>query len=69
MHEWTRTLNDLTHFASRTLIAAGALPNTPRDLGEWIANPQNIKPGVRMPANRFNPDDMKALVDYLESLK
>src|SRR4051812_43003855 len=60
---------DLTHFGSRTLIGAGALPNTPENLSAWIANPQNIKPGVRMPANPFSPDDLNALVDYLESLK
>ncbi|MFL6590819.1 MAG: cytochrome c oxidase subunit II [Chthoniobacterales bacterium] len=60
---------DLTHFGSRTLLAAGALLNTPRDLADWISNPQNIKPGVRMPANQFNSDDLNALVDYLESLK
>jgi cytochrome c oxidase subunit 2 len=60
---------DLTHFGSRGLLAAGALLNTPRDLADWIANPQNIKPGVRMPANQFNADELNALVDYLESLK
>ena len=60
---------DLTHFGSRTLIGAGALPNTPENLSAWIANPQNIKPGVRMPANPFAADDLNALVAYLESLK
>lgn len=60
---------DLTHLGSRTLLAAGALPNQPRELADWIANPQKIKPGVKMPANQFTPDDLNALVDYLESLK
>jgi cytochrome c oxidase subunit 2 len=60
---------DLTHFGSRTLLAAGALQNKPHELADWIANPQNIKPGVKMPANQFAPDDLNALVDYLESLK
>src|SRR5215212_5863557 len=60
---------DLTHFGSRNLLAAGALLNTPKDLADWIANPQNVKPGVKMPANQFSPDDLNALVDYLESLK
>jgi cytochrome c oxidase subunit 2 len=60
---------DLTHFGSRTLLASGALLNTPRDVANWIANPQNIKPGVKMPANQFSSDDLNALVDYLESLK
>jgi cytochrome c oxidase subunit 2 len=60
---------DLTHFGSRTLIAAGALPNTPGDLSAWIANPQDTKPGVKMPASNFSPGDLNALVEYLESLK
>jgi cytochrome c oxidase subunit 2 len=60
---------DLTHFGSRTMLAAGAFPNTRGYLAGWIANPQNIKPGVRMPPNNLSSDDLNALVDYLESLK
>ena len=60
---------DLTHLASRELLAAGALPNTRENLTAWITNPQDIKPGVRMPANPLAADDLNALVDYLQSLK
>jgi cytochrome c oxidase subunit 2 len=60
---------DLTHIASRDILASGAIPNTRGYLAGWIANPQNIKPGVRMPANTLPSDDLNALVDYLESLK
>jgi cytochrome c oxidase subunit 2 len=60
---------DLTHLASRQMLAAGAVPNTPGYLAGWIANPQNIKPGVRMPANPLSSDDLNALIDYLEGLK
>lgn len=60
---------DLTHFGSRTMLAAGAFPNTRGYLAGWIANPQNIKPGVRMPPNDLSSEDLNALVDYLESLK
>ena len=60
---------DLTHFASRKLIAAGSFPNTRGYLAGWIANPQNVKPGVRMPPNALSSDDLNALVTYLESLK
>jgi cytochrome c oxidase subunit 2 len=60
---------DLTHVASRQRIAAGTLPNTRGHLGGWVADPQGIKPGVRMPANSLRPDDFRALLDYLESLK
>jgi cytochrome c oxidase subunit 2 len=60
---------DLTHFGSRKLLAAGALLNTSENLAAWISNPQNIKPGVRMPANPFSTEDLNALVDYLKALK
>lgn len=60
---------DLTHVGSRISIAAGTLPNTPGTLGGWIADPQSIKPGVRMPPNALPASDLQALVQYLESLK
>jgi cytochrome c oxidase subunit 2 len=60
---------DLTHVASRQMLAAGAVPNTRGYLAGWIANPQNIKPGVRMPANPLSANDLNALIDYLEGLK
>ena len=34
-----------------------------------VRDPQNIKPGVLMPSSQLSPDDLNALVDYLESLK
>jgi cytochrome c oxidase subunit 2 len=60
---------DLTHIGSREMLASGAIPNTRGYLAGWIVNPQNIKPGVLMPANDLPADDLNALVDYLESLK
>ena len=60
---------DLTHLASRQTIAAGTLPNTRGNLAGWILNPQAFKPGTRMPPNQFNPDDLQALLSYLESLR
>jgi cytochrome c oxidase subunit 2 len=60
---------DLTHLASRMTIASGTLPNTRGNLAGWILNPQIIKPGTKMPPNQFNPDDLHALLTYLESLK
>ena len=35
----------------------------------WVTDPQQIKPGVRMPQNQFSPGDLLALAAYLESLK
>jgi cytochrome c oxidase subunit 2 len=60
---------DLTHIASRPSLGAGWLPNTRENLGRWILNPHLIKPGVKMPPNQLSPDDMNALLDYLETLR
>jgi cytochrome c oxidase subunit 2 len=60
---------NLTHFASRQTIGAGVLPNTPSDLAKWLADPQSIKPGSYMPNVQLTPDQVKAMVDYLETLK
>jgi cytochrome c oxidase subunit 2 len=60
---------DLTHLASRHNIAAETLPNTRGSLGGWVANSQEIKPGNKMPPNPLNPDDLQALLSYLESLR
>lgn len=59
----------LTHFASQQTLAAGSFPNTRGHLAGWIMNPQAMKPGVRMPANPLAPDELHALLDYLETLK
>jgi cytochrome c oxidase subunit 2 len=60
---------DLTHVASREMLAAGRLPNTPEQLAAWIANPHESKPGVNMPAHRVASADLEALVAYLGTLK
>jgi cytochrome c oxidase subunit II len=60
---------DLTHVGSRISIGAGTLPNTPGSLGGWIADPQSVKPGVRMPPNPLPSQDLQAVVAYLSSLK
>lgn len=60
---------DLTHLASRRSLAAGTLPNTLGNLGGWITDSQNIKPGSRMPAFNIAPEDLQPLLAYLESLK
>jgi cytochrome c oxidase subunit 2 len=60
---------DLTHVGSRWAIAAGAIPNTPGHLAGWILDPQKIKPGARMPPNPLGPQDLRALLEYLEGLK
>jgi cytochrome c oxidase subunit 2 len=60
---------DLTHLGSRRTLAAGTLPNTPGHLGGWVVDPQGIKPGTTMPPNNLRPDELRALIAYLEGLK
>jgi mono/diheme cytochrome c family protein len=60
---------ELTHIASRTMIAGGTLPNNRGNLAGWILNPQNLKPGTKMPPTLLEAEELHALLDYLESLK
>jgi cytochrome c oxidase subunit 2 len=60
---------DLTHLASRRTIAAGMFPNNRGHLAGWISDPQALKPGVNMPANPLPPDDLQAVLAYLETLR
>ena len=60
---------DLTHLMSRDMIAAGLLKNSRGSLHGWIANPQELKPGSRMPRIPMSPQKLHELVAYLEALK
>jgi cytochrome c oxidase subunit 2 len=60
---------DLTHIASRQTLAAASMPNNRGTLGGWIVNPQNLKPGSKMPATALTSEELLALLEYLESLK
>jgi cytochrome c oxidase subunit 2 len=60
---------DLTHLASRRTIAAGTMPMNEGNLYGWVADPQSIKPGTKMPTVGLEPDQLHAVVTYLETLK
>jgi cytochrome c oxidase subunit II len=60
---------NLTHVGSRTTIAAGILENNPDNIYTWIRDPQAVKPGNLMPNLFLNPDDARAIAQYLTSLK
>jgi cytochrome c oxidase subunit 2 len=60
---------DLTHVASRRTVAAGALPMSERNLDAWIADPQSVKPGTKMPTIPMSADQRRAVVAYLGTLK
>jgi cytochrome c oxidase subunit 2 len=60
---------NLTHVGSRTTIAGGMFPNHPEQLSQWLHDPQARKPGTTMLNLGLNPDQIAALVAYLQSLK
>lgn len=60
---------NLTHVGSRHTLAAGLLENSPRNLARWLRNPQDVKPGSRMPNLGLSNAEITALVAYLQDLK
>ena len=64
-----RTAPDLTHVGTRSTIGAGTAPNTRGYLAGWIADPQHLKPGARMPATGLSAEDLQAVLAYLETLR
>jgi cytochrome c oxidase subunit 2 len=60
---------DLTHLMSRQTIAAGLLANTPGNLTGWIANPQALKPGTRMPVLDLSGQEIADITTYLRTLR
>jgi cytochrome c oxidase subunit 2 len=60
---------DLTHAASRLTIAAGTLPMTPENLLAWIADPQRLKPGSKMPRLDLTDEELRAVTSYVAGLR
>jgi cytochrome c oxidase subunit 2 len=60
---------NLTHLASRGVIAGSILQNTPQDLRAWLKDPPAVKPGSIMPNLGLNDHELDVLVAYLQSLK
>jgi cytochrome c oxidase subunit II len=60
---------DLTHFASRRQLGAGITDNTPENLRRWLADPQQVKPGAKMPDFKLTDEQLAQLVSYFETLK
>jgi cytochrome c oxidase subunit II len=56
---------DLTHVASRQLPTI--LAHT--TLGQWISDPQSVKPGNRMPDAHLTSQEAQAILAYLETLE
>ena len=70
---WTRDPFDrliVAHaLASRATLAGGILPNNRANLLGWVANPQALKPGSKMPSVPLAPDTLHAIVHYLMGLE
>jgi cytochrome c oxidase subunit 2 len=61
---------DLTVVGARETIAAGTLPNTIEGIARFIRNPNEVKPGVHMPAYGMLPDgDVEVIAAYLKGLQ
>jgi len=60
---------DLTHVASRRILASGAIDNTRDNLFKWLKDPESIKPQSHMPNFQLSDDRVNALVAYMETLK
>lgn len=61
---------DLTHIASRQMIAANSFPNNTAYLEAWITHAQSLKPGAKMPdLTQFSGVQLRQLVAYLQQLK
>jgi cytochrome c oxidase subunit 2 len=66
---------DLTHFGSRSTLAAGLIENNPEQLRRWLRNPESVKPGNKMAVGykasniTLNNEELDALAAYLLSLK
>lgn len=60
---------DLTHFASRQMIAGEMLTNTAENVYRWLKNPQDVKPGSHMPNMQLTASQLRPLVAYLEGLQ
>jgi cytochrome c oxidase subunit II len=63
-----RVAPDLTHFASRRVLGAGVMQNTPEELYVWLKYPQSIKPGSHMPSLRLTDEETQDLANFLEEL-
>jgi cytochrome c oxidase subunit 2 len=64
---------DLTHVADRTTFAGATFDFDTENLIAWVTDAPGIKPGAKMGRGildyHLTPDEIRAIVAYLESLK
>lgn len=59
---------NLTHFASRGVLAGAIFTNTPDNVRTWLKDPPAAKPGSVMPNLGLTDHELDVLVAYLQSL-
>lgn len=60
---------DLSHLMQRRTLAAGTLPNTSGNLAGWIADPQHVKTGNKMPRLDISPTELQGILAFLKTLE
>jgi cytochrome c oxidase subunit 2 len=60
---------DLSHLMERRTLAAGTLSNTPGNLAGWIADPQHVKPGNKMPQPQLSAAELLSILAFLKTLE
>jgi cytochrome c oxidase subunit II len=60
---------NLAHVGSRKHFAGAIAELNEPNLTAWLRNPQKFKPGSRMVIGKLNPEEIEALVAYIQSLK
>jgi cytochrome c oxidase subunit 2 len=60
---------DLSHLMQRQTLASASMPNDEVTLSRWIANPQELKPGNRMPAIKLSAQEHAQIMTYLKALQ
>jgi cytochrome c oxidase subunit II len=60
---------DLSDFGARTTIGSLTVPNNSANLARWIVEPDKVKPGNLMPPTSLSPDDLAAVIAYLQGLQ
>ena len=53
---------------SRRSFIAGTLPNSQANLGRWLDDPQEVRPGSAMPDLDLTPEQVTDIVAYLFTL-
>jgi cytochrome c oxidase subunit II len=60
---------ELTHLMSRQTIGSGVRTNGTAELEQWLANPQQIKPGCLMPDFHLSHAEVEDMTAFLGTLR